>query len=121
MSFGVIIGPWVVQQRLPLLPRERTSSVSRTTSEKCQQETHALQQNIIKAGPPGPEGNMPPLPRSYSILTATLNVLPLTVCSCNVAALWRLPGSALLVTGSVIVAIAPISARSPNGPGAKRL
>src|SRR5712664_84478 len=86
-----------------------------------QQETHALQQNIITVGPAGPAGNMLPIPRSYSILTATLNVLPLTVCSCNVAALWRLPGSVLLVTGSVIVAIAPISARSPNGLGAKRL
>src|SRR5229473_864355 len=59
--------------------------------------------------------------RLYSVLTAMLNVLPLTVRSCNVAALRRLPVSAPLAAGSVIVAIAPISARSPNGPGAKRL
>src|SRR4029077_20386865 len=38
----VINGPWVVQQRLPLLPCERTSSVSRTTSEKCQQRKSPL-------------------------------------------------------------------------------
>ena len=57
----------------------------------------------------------------YSVLTATLNVLPLTVRSCNVAAPWRLPMSAWLVAGSVIVAVAPIFACKPNGPGAKRL
>ena len=59
--------------------------------------------------------------QSYPGLTATLNVLPLTVRSCNVAALRRLPVSAPLAAGSVIVAIAPICARNPNGPGAKRL
>ena len=34
--FRVLNGPCGVQQRLPLLSRERTSSVSRTTSEMCQ-------------------------------------------------------------------------------------
>jgi hypothetical protein len=67
------------------------------------------------------EGKAPRFFRRYSGLTATLNALPFTVRSCNVAALWRLAMSALLAAGSVIVAIAPIFADSPNGPGAKRL
>src|SRR6266849_2076355 len=75
----------------------------------------------MKRALPKERGQHAPLFPPYSVLTATLNVLPLTVRSSNVAALWRLPVSALLMTGSVIVAIAPICARSPNGPGAKRL
>jgi hypothetical protein len=35
----VINGPWGAQQRLPLLPCERTSLVGRTTSEKCHKLT----------------------------------------------------------------------------------
>ena len=42
--------------------------------------------------------------RPYSVLTATLNVLPLTVRSSNVAAPWTPPISAALVAGSVTVA-----------------
>jgi len=46
----VINGPWVVQQRLSLLPRERTSSVSRITSEKCHKQTlHDLLNHLVSA------------------------------------------------------------------------
>jgi hypothetical protein len=45
-----------------------------------------------------------------------LNVLPLTVRSSSVAAPWTPPIAAALVAGSVIVAIAPVCARKPNGP-----
>jgi hypothetical protein len=38
---GVIIGPWRVQPTLLLLPRERTSSVCRITSDRCQTQTSA--------------------------------------------------------------------------------
>src|SRR5258708_35023878 len=57
----------------------------------------------------------------YSGLTATLNVFPFTVRSCNVVALRRRPVSAPLAAGSVVVALAPMSPRSPNGPRAKRV
>src|SRR6201984_1479027 len=49
----VINGPWVVQQRLPLLPRERTSSVGRTTSEKCHKRKSRfapLFSHLVRAG-----------------------------------------------------------------------
>src|SRR5258708_26710138 len=59
--------------------------------------------------------------RPHPVLTATLNILPLTVRSCNVAALCRLAVSALFGAGNVIVAIAPTYARKPNRPGAKGL
>ena len=39
---------------------------------------------------------MPRFPSPYSVLIATLNVLPLTVRSCNVAVLERLPMSEAL-------------------------
>ena len=58
---------------------------------------------------------------TYSALTAMLNALPLTVRSSNLAARWIPIIAAALVAGNVIVAIAPIRARKPNGPGAKRL
>jgi hypothetical protein len=45
-SVWVNDGPWGVQWRLPLLPVNGHSSVSRTTSEKCQEETHTLQQIV---------------------------------------------------------------------------
>src|ERR1700756_5277102 len=53
----VINGPWVVQQRLPLLPRERTSSLSRTTSEKCQKpKSHSSYHLVIQRRAPGSHG-----------------------------------------------------------------
>jgi hypothetical protein len=59
--------------------------------------------------------------RPHSILIPTLNVLPLTVRSCNVAALLRREMFVPLGLGNVIVAIAPICACSPNGLGTNRL
>src|ERR1700716_2319072 len=35
-----------VERRLPLYPRQRTSSASAAMSEKCQQRTHAPQQTM---------------------------------------------------------------------------
>ena len=58
---------------------------------------------------------------TYSALTAMLNALPLTVRSSSLAGPWIPIIAAAPVAGNVIVALAPICARKPNGPGAKRL
>jgi hypothetical protein len=41
-----INGPWVIPQTIPLLPCERTSSVCRTTSERCHKQPRAASHRL---------------------------------------------------------------------------